>query len=80
MVFLEITEWFIAAAIILVFATQIFTPLWKGEKLFPVFRTKLIVLDEEVAAVKEEVSVATTKRKIKKLKQTVKDLEKDNEE
>jgi hypothetical protein len=80
MFFLEIAELFLSALIILVFATQIFMPLWKGEKLFPIFRAKLNVLNEEVAEAKEEVGIATTRRKIKRLKKTAKDLESENDE
>jgi len=79
MVFLEIAELIVSALILLVFTTQIFLPLWKGENLFPIFRKKLNRLSDEVAEAKEEVKVATTKRRIKKLKKTVKEIESEDE-
>jgi uncharacterized membrane protein (DUF106 family) len=79
MVFLEIAELIISALIILVFSTQIFIPLWKGENLFPIFRKKLNRLNEEIAEAKEEVGIATTKRKIKKLKKVIQKLESEDE-
>jgi len=79
MVFLELAELLISALILLVFTTQIFLPLWKGENLFPIFRKKLNRLNDEVAEVKEEVGIATTKRRIKKLKRVVQELESEDE-
>jgi hypothetical protein len=79
MVFLELAELLISALILLVFTTQIFIPLWKGEKLFPIFRKKLNRLNEEVAEAKEEIGIATTKRRLKKLKKTVQKIESEDE-
>ena len=79
MVFLELTEWFVIALIILIFATQIFIPLWRGEKLFPIFRKKLKRVDEELAEVWEDIEVGHKKRKLKRLKKTAEDLESEEE-
>jgi hypothetical protein len=79
MVFLEVMQWLIAAIIILVFATQIFMPLWKGDRIFPIFRKKLVRVEEELSEVREEVVINTAKRKLKSLKKTAKTLKEESE-
>jgi hypothetical protein len=80
MVFLPLLELFVAAFIILLFTTQIFMPLWKGERAFPFFRHKMKRLGEEIAEVREDVDIAQSKRTLKELRKTVKELEKDESE
>ena len=81
MVFLELLEALVALLIILVFVTQIFIPLWIGGKLFPFCRKKLKRLDKEMAEAKEEIDVAQTERKVKRMKKVATILrEEDSEE
>ena len=80
MVFLELLEGLVALLIILIFVTQIFIPLWIGGKLFPFCRKKLKRLDEEVAEAKEEIVVAQTERKVKRMKKVATTLREEDDE
>ena len=80
MIFLELTEFLTAILVVVIFVTQIFIPLWVGGKLFPFCRKKLKRLDEEIAEAKEDVDIALTERKVRRMKKTAFTLRKEDEE
>ena len=73
MVFWGTFELICAAVIILLFATQIFIPLWNGTKLFPAIRrrkleTKKTELKEELEKQEEMQGLDQLERDLEKLK------------
>lgn len=46
MIFLEALEVVVIVAVLAIFCTQIFVPIWKGTKMFPTFRRESDLLDK----------------------------------
>jgi len=62
--FLRWLEYLVFVLIALVFATQIFVPMWQGKRLFPIFRSRQRQLERKLAAAREEATEATLDRQL----------------
>lgn len=51
-------EYLVFALIALVFVTQVFVPMWRGTKVFPIFRSRQRRLEAELTQTREEAHEA----------------------
>lgn len=72
MVFLALLEIFAVSFSMIFFTFQILIPLWNGTELFPTFRRKNRVLDQELRNVKTDLESIEEKEKIEELKLKIK--------
>lgn len=56
--FLRYLEYFVIAVVLLIFATQVFVPMWKGIKTWPIFRSRQRELESKLTELREEVHAA----------------------
>lgn len=56
--FLRYLEFFVIAVILLVFATQVFVPMWRGTKTWPIFRSRQRQLESKLTELREEAHAA----------------------
>jgi len=56
--FLRYAEYFLLALIFVVFATQVFVPMWQGTKTWPIFRSRQRKLEAELTQTREEAHEA----------------------
>lgn len=55
---LRYMEWLGFMLLILLFATQVFVPMWWGTKVFPIFRPRQRQLEAKLTETREEVHEA----------------------
>ena len=55
--FLRYLEFFAIAVVLLIFATQVFIPMWRGTKVFPVLRSRQRQLESKLTELREEARV-----------------------
>ena len=63
--FLRYAEILMFVVIALVFVTQVFIPMWKGIKVFPIFRSRQRELESKLTKVREEAHEAGLERELK---------------
>ena len=56
--FLRYMEFFVIAVVLLIFATQVLVPMWRGIKVFPVFRSRQRRLESQLTDLREEAQAA----------------------
>lgn len=56
--FLRYLELFVIAVIVLVFVTQVFIPMWRGTKTWPIFRSRQRQLESKLTELREEAHAA----------------------
>ena len=62
---LRYVEYLVFALILLVFATQVFVPMWRGTKVFPIFRSRQRELEAELTQTREEAHEAELEHTLK---------------
>jgi len=56
--FLRYLEFLVIAVVLLIFATQVFIPMWRGTKVFPIFRSRQRQLESKLTEIREEAHAA----------------------
>ena len=67
-------RWLEVLAFVLIaifFATQIFWPMWRGTRLFPIFRGRQRQLEHQIAATREEAIELGLDQRLKEEKERV---------
>lgn len=72
--FLRYGEWILFAVIVLVFVTQVFVPMWRGTKVFPIFRSRQRKLEAELTETREEAHAAALEHTLEEEKGRVTQL------
>ena len=64
--FLRYGEYLVLALIVLVFVTQVFVPVWRGIKIFPIFRSRQRKLEAKLTQTREEAHEVELKHTLDK--------------
>ena len=72
--FLRYLELGIIVVLLLIFATQVFIPMWRGTKVFPIFRSRERQLESKLTELREEAHAAELEHVVEEEQSRVTDL------
>ena len=72
--FLRYLEFLVIAVVLLIFATQVFMPMWRGTKVFPIFRSKQRQLESQLTELREDAQAAELEHVVEEEQGRVTDL------
>jgi hypothetical protein len=75
--FLRYLEFFVIAVILLIFVTQVFIPMWRGTKVFPIFRSRQRALESKLTELREEAHAAELEHVVEEEQGRVTDIHED---
>jgi len=67
----DIIELFIIAVVLWFMVTQVFLPVFRGTKMYPIFRTKMPKLNAELTDVRQQGAEKDLKEEIRRAKKGI---------
>lgn len=73
-------ELLFGAIVLVMVVTQVAVPLWRGTKLFPLFRSKRREVAQQFRSVREDLDLAAKEAELKQAKREVKQVRRSTQE